>query len=91
MSAPERSADPRPTISAMLRASAARWPELPCWVEDGREVSYAAFDAQVFATIVWTTPGEATDRGALVFRISCSKCHGEVGAGDGLMDGGAGA
>ena len=47
MSAPDRSADPRPTISAMLRASAARWPELPCWVEDGREVSYAAFDAQV--------------------------------------------
>ncbi|MEQ9400395.1 MAG: cytochrome c [Longimicrobiales bacterium] len=45
----------------------------------------AAFDAEVFDTIVWTTPGEATDRGALVFRISCSKCHGEGGAGDGLF------
>lgn len=43
----------------------------------------AAFDPAAFDTLVWESPDAATSRGRLVFRISCAKCHGEEGAGDG--------
>lgn len=47
--------------------------------------TYAAslFDAAAFDTISWQTPQAALERGAVVFRFSCRKCHGESGAGDG--------
>ena len=41
------------------------------------------FDAASFDTIAWETEEAATERGGLVFRISCEKCHGAHGRGDG--------
>ncbi len=41
------------------------------------------FDMAAFDTIHWKTPQEAIDRGNTVFRISCSKCHGDSGQGGG--------
>lgn len=46
-------------------------------------MAMAAFDPAAFDTITWDAPDDAVNRGSLVFRISCSKCHGEQGAGDG--------
>lgn len=42
-----------------------------------------AFDETVFDTIAWESDQARSDRGSLVFNISCSKCHGPRGAGDG--------
>lgn len=50
---------------------------------DSVGMAMAAFDASIFDTIAWATEEERTDRGRLVFRISCSKCHGPNGEGDG--------
>ncbi|NJD18630.1 MAG: hypothetical protein FIA95_05015 [Gemmatimonadetes bacterium] len=41
------------------------------------------FDATVFDTVAWNTPDERLSRGGLVFRVSCNKCHGVMGNGDG--------
>ena len=43
----------------------------------------AAFDAAAFDTISWESEQAAIDRGGLVYRISCSKCHGDGGRGNG--------
>lgn len=50
---------------------------------DSVAIAQAAFDATVFDTITWKTDQEAIERGGLVFRISCSKCHGDGGRGNG--------
>ena len=50
---------------------------------DSVDIAMKAFDATVFDTIVWETSNTAIQRGGLVFRISCAKCHGDLGAGDG--------
>lgn len=50
---------------------------------DSVGIAMQAFDATVFDTIAWESSNEAIQRGGLVFRISCVKCHGELGAGDG--------
>lgn len=50
---------------------------------DSVQLALAAFDSTVFDTISWETPDAAIERGSLVFRISCSKCHGEAGRGNG--------
>ena len=62
-------ADPEPTAQGPTRA-------------DTVALAMAAFDPSAFDTIAWESDDVALDRGRLVFRISCSKCHGE-GAGDG--------
>ncbi len=41
------------------------------------------FDSTVFDTITWESPAKATERGSVVFTISCAKCHGSTGRGDG--------
>jgi len=41
------------------------------------------FDTTAFDTVTWRTPDEALSRGGLVFRVSCNKCHGVMGNGDG--------
>jgi mono/diheme cytochrome c family protein len=50
---------------------------------DSVAIAMASFDATAFDTIAWKTPQEAVERGGLVFRISCSKCHGDGGRGNG--------
>jgi mono/diheme cytochrome c family protein len=50
---------------------------------DSVEVAMAAFEPAAFDTIQWETHQEAVERGGLVYRISCSKCHGDGGRGNG--------
>ena len=50
---------------------------------DSVGMAMQAFDASVFDTIAWESDQARSERGGLVYRISCSKCHGEHGAGDG--------
>lgn len=50
---------------------------------DSVAMAMAAFDPAHFDTISWQTPQEAVERGGLVYRISCSKCHGDGGRGNG--------
>ncbi len=52
---------------------------------DSVTMAAKAFDSTVFDTMTWKTRGERLDRGALVFRVSCSPCHGTQGRGDGGM------
>jgi mono/diheme cytochrome c family protein len=48
---------------------------------DSAEMALARFDSTVFDTIQWQSPEAATERGRLVYRVSCMTCHGEGGAG----------
>jgi mono/diheme cytochrome c family protein len=41
------------------------------------------FDDAAFDTIAWDSFEGAQERGEVVFRFSCRKCHGETGLGDG--------
>jgi len=41
------------------------------------------YDPGVFDTISWESEEDAIERGGVVFRYSCTKCHGSEGAGDG--------
>lgn len=50
---------------------------------DSVEIAMAAFEPAAFDTIQWETDQEAVERGGLVYRISCSKCHGDGGRGNG--------
>ena len=50
---------------------------------DSVAAALAAFDPAAFDTISWDTHEAALERGGVVFRFSCRKCHGEGGAGDG--------
>ena len=45
----------------------------------------AQYDASVFDTVTWESPEARLERGAVVWRSSCEKCHGGQGAGDGEM------
>ncbi len=50
---------------------------IPC------RLATTAFDPAAFDTITWKNQQEAIERGGLVYRISCSKCHGDGGRGNG--------
>jgi len=41
------------------------------------------YDPAAFDTIAWPTPQDKMDCGAVVWGVSCSKCHGRTGSGDG--------
>ena len=41
------------------------------------------YDPAAFDTISWESEEAELERGGVVFRYSCRKCHGEEGAGDG--------
>lgn len=43
----------------------------------------AEYDPAVFDTVRWGSDGERLERGAVVWRFSCRKCHGTTGMGDG--------
>lgn len=49
---------------------------------DSVQIADSVFDATAFDTIAWKNQQEALDRGGLVYRISCSKCHGDGGRGN---------
>lgn len=42
-----------------------------------------AFDPSALDDVTWSSDEERTERGRVVFSISCSKCHGPSGRGDG--------
>lgn len=50
---------------------------------DSVAMAAGAFDSTAFDTVSWRTPDEKLSRGGLVFRVSCNKCHGVTGNGDG--------
>ncbi len=50
---------------------------------DSVAMAMQAFDEAVFDTIAWESDEARSERGRLVFNISCSKCHGLHGGGDG--------
>jgi mono/diheme cytochrome c family protein len=48
-----------------------------------------AYDPAVFDTVTWESQQAAVERGQVVYRFSCLKCHGERGLGDaGFVRGG---
>lgn len=49
---------------------------------DSTALAQAAYDPTMFDTVSWETQAEAVERGQVVYRFSCLKCHGERGAGD---------
>ncbi|MCA9736508.1 MAG: c-type cytochrome [Gemmatimonadota bacterium] len=50
---------------------------------DTLRTAEAAYDPAAFDSISWENPAAANERGAVVFRFSCEKCHGPRGYGDG--------
>lgn len=51
--------------------------------EDSVQFAAAAYDPANYDTIEWENRTKRLERGATVFRISCAKCHGYEGRGDG--------
>ena len=49
---------------------------------DSTQLAREAFDPAMFDTITWETPEKALERGQVVYRFSCLKCHGDRGLGD---------
>jgi mono/diheme cytochrome c family protein len=50
---------------------------------DSVQMAEAMYDATVFDTITWESPQARLERGAVVYRSSCAKCHGPNGGGNG--------
>ena len=48
---------------------------------DSVEMAVERFDSTVFDTIQWQSEDAAAERGGLVYRVSCTACHGEGGSG----------
>lgn len=57
--------------------------EGPGEAADSVVLASARFDGAVFDTIQWKDQEAALDRGAVVWRFSCAKCHGMDGRGGG--------
>ncbi len=51
-------------------------------VSDSTAIAAAAYDPTMFDTVTWESQEEALERGQVVYRFSCLKCHGESGLGD---------
>ncbi|MGD2153709.1 MAG: c-type cytochrome [Gemmatimonadales bacterium] len=50
---------------------------------DSVRMAEEAFDATVYDTVTWENTDARIQRGAIVWRASCEKCHGAEGRGDG--------
>lgn len=50
---------------------------------DSVRMAETMYDASVFDTITWESPQARLERGAVVYRASCGKCHGSNGGGNG--------
>jgi mono/diheme cytochrome c family protein len=56
---------------------------------DSTALAQAAYDPTMFDTVSWESQEKAIERGQVVYRFSCLKCHGETGLGDaGFVRGG---
>ena len=49
---------------------------------DSMTLAREAFDSTMFDTVTWETQEKALERGQVVYRFSCLKCHGQRGLGD---------
>lgn len=52
---------------------------------DSVRMAVASYDTAAFDTISWEDQATRIERGRLVYRISCEKCHGQQGLGDGRV------
>lgn len=52
---------------------------------DSVTMAAAAYDEAAFDTITWESQEARIERGRLVYRISCERCHGQQGRGDGRI------
>lgn len=52
---------------------------------DSVRMAEATYDAMVFDTVNWESSEARIQRGAIVWRSSCEKCHGAEGRGDGEL------
>jgi mono/diheme cytochrome c family protein len=50
---------------------------------DSVQMAEDMYDAAVFDTLTWESPQARLERGAVVYRSSCAKCHGPNGGGNG--------
>ena len=50
---------------------------------DSVAMADAMFDASIFDTLTWDSDAAKLERGAVVYRSSCEKCHGNRGGGNG--------
>ena len=50
---------------------------------DSVAMADSMFDASVFDTLTWESPEARLQRGGVVYRASCEKCHGPEGRGGG--------
>lgn len=50
---------------------------------DSVQMAEDMYGAMVFDTITWESPQARLERGAVVYRSSCAKCHGPNGGGNG--------
>ncbi len=53
--------------------------------KDSVMMAESQFDASVFDTLTWASPQARLERGGVVWRSSCQKCHGRNGDGMGEM------
>jgi len=49
---------------------------------DSAAMAQEAYDPTMFDTVSWESQDAAVERGQVVYRFSCMKCHGEKGLGD---------
>lgn len=49
---------------------------------DSTALAQEAYDPTMFDTVSWESQEKAVERGQVVYRFSCLKCHGEAGLGD---------
>ena len=77
------------TVACAGEAPPADEPNSMAAALDTLRTAQAAYDPAAFDTIEWESPQAAAERGAVVFRFSCEKCHGSQGYGDGgfVIDG----
>ncbi len=52
---------------------------------DSVQMAEGMYDASAFDTITWESPQARLERGAVVYRSSCGKCHGPNGGGNGEL------
>lgn len=70
-------------LTACGSGSQARQEESGSAGADSVALALARYDPSAFDTIAWESKQAAIDRGGTVYRISCAKCHGNAGRGDG--------
>lgn len=61
----------------------------PDTAAESMAMAQQAYDPAAFDTVTWESQQAAVERGQVVYRFSCQKCHGERGLGDaGFVRGG---